>query len=99
MKNTLGTAKNIDGRMLDWGTVHVSPLSLETATAEKFVDHDPGWPQALIDMKLTYWVVPTEIAAVGMTVTSFCTRLRLAITCREKLDPGPLTGEPATGLP
>ena len=88
---------NHAGRMLDVGTVQFSPLSLETATAEKFVDHCPGAPHLLTDMKLTYCVVPTEIPAVGMTVTSVTARFRLAITWREKsgLGRSRTTGEPA----
>jgi Domain of unknown function (DUF4185) len=54
-----GTELNQLGRILDRGTVQVSPLSLETATAEKLVDHWPGAPHWLTDMKLTYCVVPT----------------------------------------
>ena len=83
--------------MLDVGTVQFSPLSFETATAEKFVDHCPGAPQLLTDMKFTYCVVPMDIPAVGMTVTSVAARLRLAITCREKSGNGRFesTGEPA----
>ena len=46
-------------------TVQFSPLSVETAIAEKFVVHWPGLPHCLTDMKLTYCVVPTEMPAVG----------------------------------
>jgi hypothetical protein len=66
--------------MLDCGTVQLSPLSVETATAEKSVDHCPGLPHWLTDMKLTYCLLPIEIPAVGMTVTSVAARRRLSMT-------------------
>ena len=81
------------GRMLVTGTVQFSPLSSDTATAEKLVDHCPGSPHWLTDVKFTNCQVPTEIAAVGITVTSAADRLRLAITWREKLGRSFATGE------
>ena len=38
--------------------VRRAALFVETAIAEKFVDHWPGLPHCLTDMKLTYWVCP-----------------------------------------
>src|SRR5690606_2580467 len=99
MNGTPGTELNHAGRMLSRGTVHVSPLSVDTATAEKFVDHCPGAPHWATDMKFTYCVEPTEIPAVGMTVTSWAARPRLAITCREKSGRSRVTGDPAYTSP
>ena len=50
-------------------------------------------------MKLMYWVLPTEMPAVGMIVSSVGAMPRLAMICLEKLYlPGMLgfwiTGEP-----
>jgi hypothetical protein len=90
-----GTELNHAGRMLDVGTVQFSPLSLETATAEKFVDHCPAAPHLLTDMKFTCCVVPTEIPAVGIIVTSVAARLRPAITCREKSGSGQIAVDAA----
>jgi hypothetical protein len=73
-------------------TPQCSPLSGDTAIAEKFVVHRPSLSQFLMDMKLTNWVLPTEIPAVGMIPFSVGAQLMLLMICLER--PGPHTGEP-----
>src|ERR1700682_2605823 len=69
-----------------------SPLSGDIAIAEKFVVHPPGLSHCLMDMKLTYWVLPTEMPAVGMIPVSVGASLMLLMICLER--PGAHTGEP-----
>ena len=69
-----------------------SPLSGDTAIAEKFVVQRPSLSQFLMDMKLTYWVLPTEMPAVGMIPFSVGAHLMLLMICLER--PGAHTGEP-----
>ncbi|CFR96462.1 Uncharacterised protein [Mycobacterium tuberculosis] len=45
-----------------------------------------------MDMKLTYWVLPTAMPAVGMIPVSSRAHLMLLMSCLEK--PGWRTGEP-----
>ncbi len=56
-------------------------MSGDTAIAEKFVVHEPELSQLLIDMKLMYRVVPTDIPEVGMIPVSAGANLMLLMTC------------------
>src|SRR5215208_1678652 len=69
-----------------------SPLSGDTAIAEKFVVHEPLASQLLIDMKLRYWAPPAEMPAVGMMPVSAGAQLVLLTICLET--PGAQSGEP-----
>ena len=67
-------------------------MSGDTAIAEKFVVHEPGLSQLLIDMKLMYCVVPTAIPDVGMMPVSDGANLMLLMTCLDSA--GAHSGEP-----
>ncbi len=58
-------------------------MSGDTAMPEKFVVHRPSLSQLLIDMKLTYWLPPTEMPAVGMIPFSVGENLMLLMICLE----------------
>lgn len=81
-------------RAVAGSTVHVSPLSVEYATAEALVHHSPGSPQARTDMKLMYCVPPTEMPAVGTTVVSTPSMPTLPRTSRAKFGSEESTGAP-----
>src|SRR3954451_14144480 len=71
-----------------------SPLSGDTAIAEKFVVHAPLASQLLIDMKLRYWARPAAMPAVGMMPVSDGAHLVLLMICLER--PAAHNGEPDT---
>jgi hypothetical protein len=72
-------------------------LSEDIAIAEKFVDHEPGLFQSLMDMKLRYWFRPTATPAVGMMPVSSGACPMLLMICLEM--PARHTGEPEYLLP
>src|SRR5262249_33107739 len=73
-------------------TPQLWPLSIDLAIAEKFVAQSPSRPQFLMDMKFMYWVLPMEMAEVGITPVSCGARWMLLTTCLES--PGAHNGEP-----
>ena len=74
-------------------TPHVSPLSPETAIAEKLVVHSPLPSQLLMDMKFMNCFPPAATPAVGMMPVSSGAALMEFTTCLAM--PGRHTGAPA----